>query len=136
MKSLDQLETIAATWVGTPFCEQSAVKGAGVCCHMLPLEIYFEAEWLPRFVMPRMAPGVASFEKTLRWFEGGGAQFVTAVETAAPGDSLHFQLGRTSHFMLMLRGGRFIHTSKSGADYAEGIQPAWLKRLKRIWRVK
>ena len=51
--SIQRLEEAAAGWVGTPFVEHSAVRGVGVCCHMLAASIYFDAGWLPRFELDR-----------------------------------------------------------------------------------
>lgn len=45
----------ADAWIGTPFRENSAVKGAGggVSCHNLVAELYFEAGFLDRFPVPK-----------------------------------------------------------------------------------
>ena len=64
MPSTEQLASLVAaaeSWEGTPFAANSATKGAGVCCHHLAAEIYFEAGWLPRFPVASGSPfaGVA-----------------------------------------------------------------------------
>lgn len=159
--SILALEAAAAAWLGTPFCERSAKKGAGVCCHALPLEIYFDAGWLVRFDYPMGAPGTARVQKADD-FAATGAPFVSVPLPSSPsplrgnqfpdgdvprrreggegleimpGDTLQFQLGRTSHFVLVL-SDRYIHATKAGVQYAVSLQPNWLPRLARIWRPK
>lgn len=53
---LDALDAAAVSWQGTPFCAGAPVKGAGVCCHTAVAEIYFEAQWMPRFAVPLGSP--------------------------------------------------------------------------------
>jgi cell wall-associated NlpC family hydrolase len=132
--NLATLKTAAESWIGTPFCERSAVKGAGVCCHALPLEIYFEAGWLPRFEYPAGAPGTARVELADQFIAGDGGQWFTRALIHQAGDTLQFQLGRTSHFMLSLEGDRYVHATKTGVQIAHGLQKHWLPRLKRVWR--
>ncbi len=133
-RALARLEAAAASWHGTPFCEFSALKGKGVCCHALPLEIYFEAGWLPRFDYPMSAPRSAGAAKVEAFTTGAAAKYFARAESAIAGDTLHFRLGRTSHFVLQL-GTKYIHALHGGgALYAVSLQPAWMKRLHAIWR--
>ncbi len=135
-QELDALESAANSWVGTPFCENSAVKGAGASCHTAVLEVLVETGWLPRELKVPFPPlRAASVEIVSAFFKENWRYFLY-VKKAEPGDILHFQLGRTSHFMLSLRGGRYFHSlEKIGCGIAPGFSPTFAKRLRGVWRV-
>lgn len=131
---LAALDAAARSWAGTPFCENSAVKGAGVCCHAAVLEVYFEAEWLPRFHYP-FAPIRSVTLATITTQLAISACFATAPEGIAPGDMLILNLGRTCHFMLALPDDRFFHAMEGvGAGIAPNLPPRWQRRLAGVWR--
>jgi len=151
---LDRLEAVAATWVGTPFCPNSAVKGGGVSCHNLPAEIYFEAGWLERFPVAEGSPlhgraGAGSLMEyhldRLACFTdadpgrlclGDGAR--AAREIVQPGDLVCSRPARLPyHLALALRRGRFIHVQYHGLTHiAPNLPPVWAARLARIYRPK
>ena len=131
---LDSLEAAAASWAGTPFCENSAIKGAGVCCHAAVLEVYFEAGWLPRFRYP-FAPIRSVKLEAIHTQLALVACFEPVAEGLEPGDMLVLNLGRTCHFMLALREGRFFHAMEGvGAGIAPNLPPRWARRVAGIWR--
>jgi hypothetical protein len=143
-RSTETLMAVAQSWVGTPFCEMSAVKGAGVCCHQLMLEVLVEAAWLPRIEVPNgsrrwaEAQGVSLM---IEWFAGAGSQWFIEVPIAEPqeaGDILGFRLGRSLHHLVMrLPGENWMHVVEgSGVVIAPEIAPRWMKRLERVWRVR
>ena len=152
-KQLDLLEEAAATWVGTPFVANSAVKGAGVCCHRLVAEIYFEAGWLPRFELPEGPPmhGCAGANSRMEDFLDASAFFAdndptricrrfgahaALIGLVGPGDLLLSAPARVPHHLaLALRGDRFIHVVWGGkTDIVSGFPAPWAKRLARIYR--
>lgn len=131
------LEIAAGLWIGTPFCERSAVRGAGACCHAAVLEVLFDAGWLERFVYP-IAP-LRGGARVAQHFFAHDTHFmlVSGSDDAAPGDVLQFRLGSTAHFMLRLPEGRLFHCAeKIGAIIAPNLPPAWERRLANIWRPK
>lgn len=134
------LESAATSWCGTPFCENSAKKGAGVCCHAAVAEVLFEAGIVPRFPYP-FAPIKSVAPDRVDDFFADSPHFAlvySAGEAPAfihPGDVLIFRAGRTCHFMLALSGGRFFHAmEKAGAGIAPNLPPKWRQRLIRVWR--
>lgn len=142
-EQLDRLEAAAESWVGTPFCEFSSKKGAGIECQALPAEIYFEAGWIERFGYPLLNPRAANLAITDEFFKKylhkTFDRFVTTEPGCTPeifpGDTLIFQLGRTTHFVLVLRERRCIHVMQgAGVGIAPNLPPHWLTRLARIWR--
>jgi cell wall-associated NlpC family hydrolase len=140
---ISALNAAAQEWVGTPFCEHSAVRGAGVCCHLLPYSILRDAGWLPALSVPSAPPG---------WSRAGNRGLiapwldacpmfapVASFEAAQPGDVLGFRIGlHVHHLGLLLRSGdpcRFIHAAEHIGTRIETSMPrTWARRLERIWR--
>ncbi len=132
----------AQRWVGTPFCPNSAVRGAGVCCHRLMQQIYVESHWLPPFVVPIGDPGHARYSETspmLDWLRGPGSVWFREAnvdeDPLLPGDLLLLRVSHAPHHLaLVLPEGRFVHvTSKQGVVIAP-IVTRWLKYLDTAWR--
>jgi hypothetical protein len=134
-RDLLNLEIAAGLWVGTPFCEQSAVRGAGVCCHAVILETYFDAGWLERFAYP-VAPLRSGRRMAVQFFAGNRHFMPVNLDEFRPGDTLQFRLGPAAHFMLVLSNGYFHCAENVGTRIANCIQPNWLKRLTHVWRLK
>ena len=143
---LERLEAAAESWKGTPFCEGTPVKGAGVSCHHVCAEIFFEAEMIvPRIPIPNGPSNWRGQHRSLirEWVETSGL-FLTIAEGAAakshlaqPGDLLGFRVGALHHAMLQLARGRVVH---SVVGHSVGIAPQipseWSRRLDAIWRLK
>lgn len=136
------IEAAAASWAGTPFCENSAVKGAGVCCHLAVAEVYFEAHILPRIPVPL---GPAGWSRTQgrslmeEWLDRGEGMhwFIERFpREREPGDLLGFRVGHCVHHLaILLPHGRLFHAvDRAGACIAPNLPPAWAKRLVRVWR--
>lgn len=145
-EQLAALDAAARSWAGTPFCEGSAAKGAGVCCHRLVLEVLVEAGWLPRIEVPGgpVRWAMAQSRSLIgEWFDGPGVQWfqpVPALDWSAvePGDVLGFRLGRAlHHLVLALPAGRWIHAIEGhGTVIVPEVSPRWRKRAERLWRLK
>ena len=151
-QQIDRLEAVAASWVGTPFCANSAVKCVGVCCHKLVGEIYFEAGWLPRFDLPHGPPmhGCAGASSMMEDFLSASpffrdadagrlcdiAAWAAVQNLVQPGDLLLSAPARVPHHLsLALRAGRFIHVVwGGGTDIVSDYPLVWAKRLARIYR--
>lgn len=143
--SILAIERAAASWIGTPFCENSAVKGAGVCCHMGIMEVYFEAGVVPRIPLPKGPPGWSrthgdSLMET--WLDGEGSKYFSALDSGLwtpgfglmPGDLLGFKIGRcVHHIAILLPAGRMFHVHKAAA-ISPNIPTEYLCRLTRAWR--
>jgi len=140
---LDALHAAAQQWVGTPFCEHSAVRGAGVCCHLLPYCVLRDAGWIPAMDLPTAPPG---------WSRAGNRGLIEPwldahphfssvpdLAHAQPGDVLGFKIGlHVHHLGLLLEAGdqcQFIHAAEHIGTKVEITMPrAWARRLVRIWR--
>lgn len=131
---LDALESRAAAWIGTPWCDGSASIGVGVCCHRLLASIYYEAGWLPLLDLPDVPAAHARGNDSpvmLDWFRGPGATyFAETAEAGSPGLALLVRVGHVPHHLcLSLRGGRILHVS-----HRQGVQMVdnawrWIQRL-------
>jgi cell wall-associated NlpC family hydrolase len=141
---LAALEAAAASWAGTPFCENSRVKGVGVSCHFACSEIYMEAAWLPRVDVPEGPRdwGRSQARSLIEEWIAGSGYFILAGPSRSyaifPGDLLGFRVGTTLHHVaIALQGGRIVHAVNGhGVVIAPCIPDAWRKRLVRIWRLK
>lgn len=140
---IDAIEAAARGWDGTPFCADSAVRGAGVCCHRLVAEIYREAGVIPPAVsIPGGSPQWSRAQHRspiADWIESGdGAQWFEPIFTAQaePGDLLGFTIGRCIHHLaIALRGGRIVHAVEGhGARIVEHVPAVWSRRLAATWR--
>lgn len=140
------IERAAASWIGTPFCANSAVKGAGVCCHLGIMEVYFEAGVVPRIPLPKGPPGWSrNHAESLMepWLAGEGAAYFEPVtfepctlNGLEPGDLLGFKLGRCVHHIgILLSGGRMFHVHAHAA-ISPNIPLGYLRRLARAWSPK
>jgi len=135
---MDALEAAATSWVGTPWCDGSATKGLGACCHKLIGSVYFEAGWLPAFDFPEGAAAQSRGNDRpimMEWFTGPGANWFKEVETPEPGDTLLIRVGHSPHHLgLMLRDWRVLHVT-----YTQGVRiidnaGQWLRLLANTFR--
>jgi hypothetical protein len=52
-RRIANLVTAAESWTGTPFYQNSCVKGEGVSCHNYFAKLYFEVRFLEPFLVPK-----------------------------------------------------------------------------------
>jgi len=143
----DVLGCVAASWLGTPWCANSAVKGkrGGVSCHNLPRAILVEAGWLPEsFPVVEGDPNSARHGGSVieRWLDGRSefTRFpISELRSPGglrPGDLLGLRIRRcVDHLGLYLGEGRFIHTLQHKHTAIDRItDPTWGSRLLAVWR--
>lgn len=149
---LDALEAAAAAWKGTPFVNNSAVKGAGVSCQKLAGELYFDAGWLPRFEIPNgpLQAGRAGGTPLIEQFLDASPHFVDVdpdrilqtdwrrglQEVVRPGYLVLSRPARLPHHLAVaLRAGSFVHAVIGmGVQIPPQLPEVWAKRLWRAWR--
>ncbi|MBX3747344.1 MAG: hypothetical protein KF833_18700 [Verrucomicrobiae bacterium] len=138
---LAALRSAAEAWLGTPFADNSAVRGAGVCCHLLPVAIYRDAGWLPYIAAVPHGPAgwAAAHGRGIMepWLDHGpGARWFAPVPCAQPGDLLGFRVGRCVHHLaVMMPDGGICHAvAQLGVVIAPDIPVIWRRRMLRIWR--
>lgn len=135
-----RLEEAAMKWVGTPWCDNSAVVGRGVCCHLLMREVYRDAGWLPGLEVPLGSAQAARWSNEspiLAWLRGPGSQWFTEApgDELMTGDTILLRCGHVPHHMgLVLADDRVLHvTSSQGVQAVPAIR-AWRRLLAHIFR--
>lgn len=140
--AIARLEAESFRWVGTPWCDNSAVLGQGVCCHLLIREVYRGAGWLPDLDVPAGSAAAAKWSNEspiLDWFRGPGSRWFAELPADAdaimPGDTLLFTCGHVPHHLgLALVGERVLHvTSTRGVRIVPAVR-AWRKILQHAFR--
>jgi cell wall-associated NlpC family hydrolase len=100
----------AKTWLGTPFRDQSDVKGAGVDCAMLLVRSFVDSGVLPPFDPRPYSPQWhlhRSEERFLAIMETLG---IEVARRPTPGDVIIYRFGRCfSHGALMIDATSVIH---------------------------
>lgn len=135
----------ADKWVGTPFRENSAVKGAGggVSCHNLVAEIYFQTGFLARFIVPtgsarrlRNGPSGAMLEYINQNLAGSFSVIVPQIEEAITGDLIFMRdASEVCHLGIALPQGWFIHVLPSSGVMLSLINdPTFKNRVMYIRR--
>jgi cell wall-associated NlpC family hydrolase len=113
----------AMTWLGTPYAHRQRLKGAGVDCAGLPLEVYAATGLIPPTDVGSYSAQWhlhRSRELYLEWVERLGPREI-APERVRAGDFLIWRFGRTfSHGAIALDTYRVIHAvARAGAVILE-----------------
>ena len=99
----------ANSWLGTSYHHKAAIKGAGVDCAMILIEVYAAAGVVPHFDVGDYPPDWMmhrSEERYLGWVE----QHAHVVDTPKPGDIVVFKMGRCfSHAGIVVDYPNIIH---------------------------
>lgn len=99
----------ARNWLRTPYHHHAAVKGAGVDCAMILIEVYADAGVVPRFDVGDYPPDWMlhrSEERYLGWVE----RYAHEVAYPKPGDIAVFRFGRCfSHAAIVVDYPSIIH---------------------------
>ena len=125
----------ARSWIGTPYLHQGRVKGVGVDCAMLLLEVYERARQIPHLELADVVadPGTQIAKYPPDWMLHRDEEryleiverFARRIEARQPqdGDIALYRWGRTiSHGAIVDRWPRIIHAySRTGrVEYGEG----------------
>ncbi len=136
------LRAAAASWLGTPFMGNAAVKGAGVSCQTLVASIYIESGFLPpdfEIVKAPMDWSHAQTESLVVKAVSSLPHFFKPIEgmSLATGDLVGFKIGGCVHHcgIVVDAGNRFIHCLRGhGTVYSEIRDATYLSRLENAWR--
>jgi len=148
-----KLDTVAASWLGTRWAQNSQVKGpgGGVSCHLGPDAILRECGFPLPFSSP---PGPAGWslhnnDSLIEAFLDSRPEFASLLPLSVPssslpaprppllpGDLLGFKVGRCVHHLgLVLQGNNFIHVwRQTGVIRSTLADSTYASRLVRIWR--
>jgi cell wall-associated NlpC family hydrolase len=125
----------AKTWLNTPWQHNKAVKGVGVDCGQLPLEVYIACGFIGREAVDDYPIDWALHRGEERYLQIV-ERYCIQVKTPDPGDLVIFKYGRTfSHGAIVLHYPLVIHAlrgEKAGVIY-DHAQQADLKRRERVF---
>lgn len=100
----------AISWLNTPYHHQGAIKGVGVDCVMLMIEVYRACGLVPDSVDPRPYPHDWHMHRGEEIYLGGVEQLAVAVDEPQPGDIALFQFGRcVSHGAIVIKWPLVAH---------------------------
>lgn len=103
----------AVGWLNTPYHPHGRIKGAGVDCAMLPLEIFSKLGIVPDYDPGYYSPEWHlhhSDELYLKYMETYAQKTDRNQQTALPGDIPLFRFGRTvSHSAIVMHAPMVIH---------------------------
>jgi hypothetical protein len=142
---ITHLQSVAKSWISTPFMPNACIKGHGVSCQKLAGAIYAESGFLPGFAAPEgpMDWGHANTRSLLAEFMDRHPSFERVERKgfypleAIPGDMLGFKIGGCiQHCGIMTTGsGDFVHCYRAeGVLFSFLREPSYAQRLERIWR--
>lgn len=111
----------AMTWLRTPYHHQASIKGAGVDCAMILVEVYHACGLIPK-IDPRPYPPDWHFHRDEERYLGWIEQHAHEVEIPHPGDIALYKFGRcVSHAAIIINWPTIIHAYKGeGVTLADG----------------
>lgn len=129
--------TEAHTWLGTPYHHAAAIKGAGVDCAFLLIEVFAASGLIERFD-PRPYPMDWHLHRSEERYLGQVLEHAEQVETPEPGDIALYQFGRcVSHGAIIIDWPMVIHAQRpEGCVIGEGDQGRLAGRLAGFWRLR
>lgn len=139
----DELERVAASWIGTPFDAHGSMRGVGVDCVHLVAEIYIRLGVIESFNPPEytMDGGNHAASSPIESYlaaMGGFTRLPTTTPTheLLPGDLITLRVGRLPwHCGLLIRNLRFIHSIKPrGVMESTLADPTYWSKLTGIYR--
>lgn len=136
MSVRDQIIAEARGWLGTPYHHMARVKGAGVDCAMLLLEVYQALGLVPAIDIAHYPPDWHFHRGEERYLSHIMAH-ATQVEAPLPGDVALFKFGRcVSHGAIVLEWPMVIHAYfRQGCLIADATGGELGGRLHSFWSI-
>jgi len=130
----------AKGWLGTPYHTHGRVKGAGVDCGMLLLEVFREAGVLPE-LDPGYYPADWHLHQTSELYRGWVERYARPLspgENPLPGDIALFRFGKTvSHGAVVAEWPVVIHSYiREGVVYADATNGPLQNTFEGCWRMR
>jgi cell wall-associated NlpC family hydrolase len=144
---IENLDTIARSWEGTPFFAFAATRGpqGGVDCVRLAQEIMVEAGAVAREPLPEYTMDYARHtprSALLRWLLAspslaGRMELVPPTGKLRPGDVLALKSGRADHHLaIMIKWGQVVHAVEDvGAITHDAADPRFTSRVVYAFRI-
>jgi NlpC/P60 family putative phage cell wall peptidase len=124
----------AESWLATPYHHQGRIKGVGVDCAMLLVEVYHAAGCVPA-LDPRPYPPDWHLHRSAERYLGWVLRYAREVAEPRPGDAALFRFGRCfSHGAIVAGWPRVIHAYVGqGCVRADGLQAPLIGRAVRFF---
>lgn len=124
----------AETWCGTAYHHQGFVKGGGVDCAFLLVEVYHACGLIPK-IDPRPYPPDWHFHRDEERYLGWVEKYAHPVEVPQPGDVALYKFGRClSHGAIVVEWPTIIHAMRGdGCVIAAGDQGHLAGRVAGFW---
>jgi len=123
----------ARTWLGTPYHHQGKVKGVGVDCAMILVDVYRQVGLIPE-IDPRPYPPDWHLHRDEERYLGWVQQYGKEVETPKPGDVVLFKFGRClSHGGIVVDWPVIIHSYYGIGVIYEDVSRGPLARRKQVF---
>jgi cell wall-associated NlpC family hydrolase len=124
----------ANTWLATPYHHQGRIKGAGVDCAMLLIEVYHQCGLIPD-IDPTPYPPDWHFHRDEERYLGWVKQYAKPVDVPQLGDIAVFQFGRcVSHGAIVVAWPTIIHSYlHEGCVLADATQGQMAGRLRGFY---
>ncbi len=146
VKKLDQNKTREAvieearSWLKTPWHHEARIKGAGVDCGMLILEVYEKVGLIPHVVPDHYGPDFM-MNRSEEWYIDLILKFAEEIFSPPylPGDAIVLKYGRIfSHGGIVVSWPLIIHASAPDRCvlYGDASKPPLSRKTKRIFRHK
>lgn len=105
----EQVVAEALTWLKTPYHHQAHIKGVGVDCAQLLIEVYADAGVIERFD-PRPYPPDWMLHRSEERYLGWVTKYAREVTAPLPGDMAVFRFGRcVSHAGIVTAWPTIVH---------------------------
>jgi cell wall-associated NlpC family hydrolase len=127
----------AKQWLGTPYHNNARVKGVGVDCAMLLLEVYSRVGVIPNFDPGEYSPqfGLHRSEEKLISIV---LKYASEIEAPEPGCCVIFKFGRCySHAGIMVDSNLLIHAvaNEGFVNYASIKDASLIDRAPKFFKV-
>lgn len=127
----------ALTWIGTPYHHAARIKGVGVDCAFLLIEVFANCGLIERFVPPAY-PMDWHLHRGEERYLSHVLQYAEEVEIPEPGDIALYKFGRcVSHGAIVVGWPKVIHAQRrQGCVIANGESMGMAPRLAGFWRLR
>lgn len=139
MSVREEVLTIAARWIGTPYRHQGTREGVGCDCLGLVRGVWREIYGAEPELVPPYAPDWAerSGEERLMWAAERHFGPALATSEALPGDVLLFRWRQgfaAKHAGILAGCDTFIHAYEQAAVVRSPLTPGWARRIAAVHR--